>query len=151
LLGKQGYTQWNPDLIYFSNTEITPTINYYVQQLFGENCADTYLPAEVSGAADCSSKPEIQLSCVRDSESGDVIFKLVHVGDSPMPLRVELSGAESMNGTADCTVLAGPLVAVNEFATREPLLPTTTKIEVGESFDYVAPANSLSVIRIAPR
>ena len=47
LLSKQGRTQWRPDLIYFDNISITPSINYYVQQLFSLNCGDIYLPAAV--------------------------------------------------------------------------------------------------------
>ena len=27
LLAKEGHTQWNPDLIYFNNTEVKPTPN----------------------------------------------------------------------------------------------------------------------------
>ncbi|MBN1795440.1 MAG: carbohydrate binding domain-containing protein [Sedimentisphaerales bacterium] len=47
LLGKLGHTQWNPDLIYFNNTKVFPTINYYVQQMFSLNAGDVYLPTEV--------------------------------------------------------------------------------------------------------
>ncbi len=43
LFGKIGNTQWNPDLIYFTNTEVAPTINYEVQKLFGNNAGDEYL------------------------------------------------------------------------------------------------------------
>jgi len=28
LLAKDGHTQWNPDLIYFNNTEVRPTVGY---------------------------------------------------------------------------------------------------------------------------
>jgi alpha-L-arabinofuranosidase len=48
LFGKVGATQWNPDLIYFTNTEVAPTINYYVQQLFGNNAGNTYLPTTMT-------------------------------------------------------------------------------------------------------
>jgi GH43 family beta-xylosidase/alpha-L-arabinofuranosidase len=47
LLGKRGHTQWNPNLIYFSNTEVAPTINYHVQQLFSVHGGDVYLSSEV--------------------------------------------------------------------------------------------------------
>jgi hypothetical protein len=40
LLAKEGHTQWNTDLIFFNNTEVKPTVNYYVQQLFGQNAGD---------------------------------------------------------------------------------------------------------------
>lgn len=45
LLGKRGRTQWNPNLIYFSNTQVLRTVNYYVQQLFSLHGGDTYLGA----------------------------------------------------------------------------------------------------------
>ena len=37
LLAKEGYIQWNPDLIYFNNKEVKPTVEYYVQQMYGQN------------------------------------------------------------------------------------------------------------------
>ena len=46
LLAKEGHTQWNPDLIYFNNREVKPTVGYYTQQLYGQNSGDTYLPAD---------------------------------------------------------------------------------------------------------
>ena len=42
LLAKEGDTQWNPDLIYFNNTQVKPTTGYYVQKLFGNNAGDKY-------------------------------------------------------------------------------------------------------------
>jgi alpha-L-arabinofuranosidase len=48
LLGKLGNTQWNPNLIYFTNTAIVPTPAYYVQKLFSTNAGDRYLPTTVS-------------------------------------------------------------------------------------------------------
>ncbi|MFG0289867.1 MAG: alpha-L-arabinofuranosidase C-terminal domain-containing protein [Rhodopirellula sp. JB044] len=48
LLSKQGRTQWRPDLIYFDNVAITPSINYYVQRLFSIHGGDQHLPTTVS-------------------------------------------------------------------------------------------------------
>ena len=42
LLAKEGHTQWNPDMIYFNNTEVKPTPNYYVQMMAGQNAGDEY-------------------------------------------------------------------------------------------------------------
>jgi alpha-N-arabinofuranosidase len=41
-LAKRGFTQWNPDMIYFDNTKIYPSINYYVQKMFSTNPGDFY-------------------------------------------------------------------------------------------------------------
>lgn len=51
LLGREGHTQWNPNLIYFNQSTVVPTANYYVQQLFSRNQGDVYLPTEVSLSA----------------------------------------------------------------------------------------------------
>lgn len=40
LLAKKDRTQWNPDLIYFDNTEVKPTVGYYVQKMYGLNAGD---------------------------------------------------------------------------------------------------------------
>ena len=47
LLAKQGHTQWRPDMIYFDNQTVTPSINYYAQQLFSVNSGDAYLPTNI--------------------------------------------------------------------------------------------------------
>jgi alpha-L-arabinofuranosidase len=56
LLARQNHTQWNPDLIYFNNTTVVPTVNYYVQQLFSRNQGDVYLPTEVSSSVGGSQR-----------------------------------------------------------------------------------------------
>ena len=48
LLGKERHMQWQPNLIYFDNTKVSPSVNYYVQQLFSQNQGDVYLPVAVS-------------------------------------------------------------------------------------------------------
>lgn len=146
LLAKVGHTQWNPDLIYFTNTAVRPSVNYYVQQLFGANAGDAYLEPVVSNAS-----PSLAVSAVRDSRTGDVILKIVNTGDAPQPLRVRLAGAKSLAPHATKTVLTGDPKTVNAFDNPAPLIPATTTIPVGESFDADAPAHSLTVIRIGAR
>ncbi len=145
LLGKIGCTQWKPDLIYFTNTQVHPTISYYVQQMFSLNAGDTWLPASVSDQKD------LAVSVVRDSKSGDLICKLVNYGTSSKSLKVELSGATNLAADATRTVLAGDPLAVNDPEAAQPVLPQTSAISIGSAFDYEAPANSLTVIRIPSR
>jgi hypothetical protein len=47
LLAREKHTQWNPDMIYFNNTEVRPTVNYEVQKLFGNNAGNEYLPYSI--------------------------------------------------------------------------------------------------------
>jgi alpha-L-arabinofuranosidase len=149
LLAKRGHTHWNPDLIYFSNTEIVPTISYYVQQLFSLNNGDRCLTTTVNDPANAR---DFAVSSVRNSTTGDVILKLVNGAVAPKPLRVEMRGAERFASNAMKTVLAGDdPMAVNDFARPQTVLPQTSTLAIGPAFDYEAPANSLTVIRISRR
>ncbi|MBN1517219.1 alpha-N-arabinofuranosidase [Candidatus Sumerlaeota bacterium] len=145
LLGKAGRTQWNPDLIYFNNTEVFPTINYYVQQMFGNNAGDVWLPVEVG---DSTKLAELAVSSVKDSATGDLILKLAHNGAQSKPLQINLSGAKSLVPSAVVTTLTGDPSALNNEESPKTVVPSTSEIAVSESFEHVAPPHSLIVIRI---
>ncbi|MGE4286396.1 MAG: alpha-L-arabinofuranosidase C-terminal domain-containing protein [Phycisphaerae bacterium] len=57
LLSKERRTQWRPDLIYFDNHTVTPSINYYVQQLFSLHCGDSYLPTTLEQKREAGDAP----------------------------------------------------------------------------------------------
>lgn len=86
LMARRGDTQWTPDMMYFDNTSIRFTTDYYVQRMFGQNAGDTYIPATV---APDNAREDVCLrigqSIVRDKETGDVIIKLVNL----LPVRVD--------------------------------------------------------------
>ncbi len=44
-------SHWSPNLIWFDNDTVTPSVNYYVQQLFSVNQGKTLLQSELTGAA----------------------------------------------------------------------------------------------------
>jgi alpha-L-arabinofuranosidase len=146
LLGKRGFTQWNPDLIYFTNTEVVPTVNYHVQQLFGLNAGDSYLAAQV----DSSPKQEdrFAFSVIRDSKSSDVILKLVNGDSAPRQLGIEFTGAKGSLKTSKTVLTGNDPMAVNDYTNPGAVLPQSSSITIESSFDYEAPANSLTVLRI---
>lgn len=141
LLGKLGHTQWNPNLIYFTNTQVVPTISYYVQQMFSRNAGDVYLPTTVDAKT-------LAASCVRDGKTGDLIVKLVSQAGAPVRTRIELSTTDALAPTAACTVLSGDPLAENTLAAPSPVKPQTSVIPVGKSFTYEAPPHSLTVLRV---
>lgn len=51
LLCNENNNQWNPDLIRFDNTSVVKTASYYVQQMYGVNAGDYYLPSELAYTA----------------------------------------------------------------------------------------------------
>ena len=86
LLAKNGHTQWNPDLIYFDNEHIYPTVDYEVQRMCGQTQGDRYLPTEshlTIGADNRRANEEVQqrvaVSTVRDSRSGRTFVKIVNL------------------------------------------------------------------------
>ncbi len=146
LLGKQRRLQWEPDLIYFDNVAVYPTINYYVQQLFSLNAGDHYLPTTVHFATDRM----LAAACVQDSRSGDIILKLVSRSDVPIWAQIDLAGVNAIERTATCTVISGEPFDENlySFWHRYLLTPVQAAIPVAPQFDYVLPAHSLSIIRM---
>ena len=140
LLAKEGHTQWNPDLIYFNNKEVKPTVGYYTQQLFGQNSGDTYIPTERKvDNTRMDVQKRIASSVIRDSRTGDLIVKLVNLLSVSVKTAVEFPGLA--NSSAVLHVLSGK-------PSDQHAKPQESTINVSEKFDYEMPAYSLSVIRI---
>ncbi len=143
LLARRNHTQWHPDLIYFTGTEVFPTANYYVQQLFGQNCGDR----QVETTIDATNKLKLAVSTVRVSASGEMIVKIVN-GANAAALKVEFAGVPETEMTATRIVLTGPDAdAYNEDGQPPVIKPLTEQVTLKTSFAYEAPANSLTVFR----
>lgn len=142
LLAKIGRTQWNPNLIYFTNTQVFPTINYYVQQLFSANAGDIWLPAQIAGDA-----AGLAVSAVRDSRNGDFVLKIVNPGATAHTLQINLPGG-GLRPEATVTVLAGDPDAVNDREHPATVTPIVSRRAAGATFAQESAAHSLTVIRI---
>lgn len=146
LLARRGHTQWHPDMIYFTATDVYPSINYQVQQLFGNNSGDTLLSATIEG---CASGVRLTSSVVRDSTSGEVIIKVVNGEDRSFAVNVVLNPWPA----ASCRLVAAVLTGVdanvaNEDGRPPAALPVTEESTVRASFERVFPANSLTILRV---
>ncbi|HKZ65832.1 MAG TPA: alpha-L-arabinofuranosidase C-terminal domain-containing protein [Chitinophagaceae bacterium] len=147
LLARRNNTSWNPNLIYFTNTTILPTVNYYVQQLFSINQGDMYFSNIISSSLPDTAKT-FSASCVQDTKTGDIIIKLVNTDSATAQAHVNLSRFRSINPVASRTVLTGDLLAENSFEHPKNIVPKTFAFAAGKSVVYNAPAHSLTVIRI---
>ncbi|MBQ0073037.1 MAG: alpha-L-arabinofuranosidase [Prevotella sp.] len=158
LLAKDKHTNWNPDLIYFGNTWIRPTANYYVQKLFGQNSGDTYIGSDITldyTPLTGDRKPlidsmlnRIDKSVVIDSKTGDVIVKIVSLLPTEANVTLNLGNdvlPQNYSAKAQMTVLSQP---VGPDRKREWETNKTTDIEVSECFDVTLPAWSVVSIRI---
>lgn len=148
LLAKEGHTQWNPDLIYFNNTEVKPTPNYYVQALCGQNAGDEYIYSTLKITPEGGERlindfnKRVTSSVVKDKETGDLIIKLVNAVPNANNLTVNLGSLEGYSKNATVSVING------NAGDRDIAKPAVKNIEVSESFTYEMPQYSFSVIRI---
>ncbi|WP_291861435.1 alpha-L-arabinofuranosidase C-terminal domain-containing protein [Marinilabilia sp.] len=142
LLAREGNTQWNPDLIYFNNIEVKPTVGYFIQKLYGQNAGDVYYhnTIQISDGRESVEK-RIAVSVVRDSETNDMIVKMINLLPVKADVQLKMDGAEPFSSKAVRTVLSG-------HPDDTDACPITDEISVSEVFDVALPAYSFTVIRI---
>lgn len=145
LLAKRKHTQWAPDLIFFDNDTVLPTVSYFTQKMYGNNSGSRYIPADIEINSDNSDViKRVGFSAVIDEKSGDTILKLVNM----LPIQVDINIAKSnviTNNEAMATILSGN---PNDSDAK----PVSSKI----SFDidnpcYAMPPYSFTVLRFANR
>ncbi|HEY4788101.1 MAG TPA: alpha-L-arabinofuranosidase C-terminal domain-containing protein, partial [Bacteroidales bacterium] len=142
LLAKEHFTQWRTDLIFFDNTEVKPSVNYYVQQLYGQNAGDQYIESSISLSDNKETVlKRVAASIVRDSKTGDLIVKLANLLPVAVNSNLNLEGIGTINPKAGQTVLTG------NPADRK-VTPVTTTITVNDHFAVSLPAYSFTLIRI---
>ncbi|WP_238766893.1 alpha-L-arabinofuranosidase C-terminal domain-containing protein [Maribellus maritimus] len=142
LLAKEGHINWDPDLIYFNNTEVKPTVGYYVQKLFGQNSGETYIPAEIRLSENREDiKKRVAISVVQDKATKDIIVKLVNLLPAEVNANMDFTDINIGDSEALLTVLKGK----PEDASA---VPSITGISVDSEFEYKLPGYSLSVIRV---
>lgn len=151
MLAKHRHINWAPDLIFFDNLKVFPTVNYYVQQLFCTNAGDAYWNTTVTQP---DKQPKaISASAVKDA-NGDLIVKIVNTTEQPISANMKLTGgAESYDATI--SVLSGEARLVNPGIDRPrdnvapaPIVPQTQMSRLKNGSRYDAPAHSLTVLRL---
>lgn len=145
LLAKDGHIQWRPDLIYFSNTDVRPTVDYYVQQLYGQNSGSLYIPAAATLGTD-NEKAAVRVgsSIVKDEATGDIIVKLANLLPVPVDASVDLAGLKfDRKKTPVATVIAG-------HPDESEAAPRSVAISAPKSgkLAYEMPAYSFTVVRL---
>ena len=88
MLSKDGHSNWNPDMIYFSNTDVRPTPAYEVQRLFSVYGGDRYVCTSLNIAPELKHRVGASLVC--DSKTGRRYLKLVNA--LPVELTVNVDG-----------------------------------------------------------
>jgi alpha-L-arabinofuranosidase len=148
MLANKEHTQWNPDLIYFTNTTTMPTANYFVQKMFSSNQGDIYYSDVVK--FDGGGSKALTSSVVEDTASGDLILKIVNTGAVSSVARGDLSSFVGAGKKASVEVISGEPTAKNSFD-EMVVQPKVSEALITGDFVYSVPAYSLSVIRVKTR
>jgi alpha-L-arabinofuranosidase len=145
LLAKKDFTQWKTDLIFFDNTRICLTPNFYVQKMFSTNLGDYYFENVISLDDKDTS---LAASCVQDSKTGDVILKLVNFSGGSKVMKADLRIFEKLASDAEQIVLTGNADTENTFENPQSIIPAASTVKIEKDFKYTAPGMSLSIFRI---
>lgn len=141
LLAKEGYLDWNPDLIYFTNTEVKPSVGYYVQKLFGQHSGDQYIPSHVKLSNERDKvKRRFGVSIVKDDKNDELIIKLVNLLPVEVDAVIDMEDF-SIEGEGKVTVLQGE-------PQDESAKPEEKTIKIENTLEYKLPKYSFSVIRL---
>jgi len=141
LLAKEGHTQWNPDLIYFNNTTVKPTVGYYVQQLYGQNAGNSYVPSTVTLSDSREAvKKRIAVSIVQDDQTHDLIVKWVNLLPVAVRISADLTTFVPKEQQATLTVLQGD-------PADKQAKPMRSTVTVEPQFKTNLPPYSFTVLR----
>ncbi len=157
-----GANQWGVDMMYFTNTELLLSPNYYVQKLFMNNSGTHLLKStmtykeglETTMRIDANSKDvsRIYQSVTYDEKTKDIIVKIINAGDSRRTVNVDLAGAK-VDSVADCTILESKSSDPGKGINRLGVLgyevePREFTLGVGSTFGYTATPYTVVCIRI---
>ncbi len=142
LLAREHHTQWNPDLIYFNNSEVKLTVDYYVQKLYGNNSGEEYIPGNLKlSTGDQNAIKRVSYSVVKSKDSNDLIVKLVNMLPVNVNSKLDLSAFISNDKGGKLTVLKGD-------PKDRGAKPEESEITISGNTSYQLPAYSFSVIRV---
>ncbi|TFK36083.1 alpha-L-arabinofuranosidase [Crucibulum laeve] len=140
LLGHMSNNQWMPNLVSFDAGFVYKSTSYYVQKMFGMNVGDDYLPSTLP-----TPSSTLFWSIVRKTSSDKIMIKVLNSATTSAVLTFVLS-FENVENMGSVEVISGAATASNTPTTPELVTPITSSITVGQTFNYTAPAMSVSVL-----
>nr|WP_246417941.1 alpha-L-arabinofuranosidase C-terminal domain-containing protein [Haloferula luteola] len=148
LLARTQNTHWSPDLVYFNNTQVLPTLSYQVQKLLGNASGDRYLATNWP-----RTLGRFSASTVKNSRSGEIFVKLVHGDQRPITIDIDIQGipAGTTITQVDKTELSGPdLDHVNTgvAGTPDEILPVVETLQMTPPFQLELAPYSFTVLRL---
>jgi alpha-L-arabinofuranosidase len=148
LLANIKHLSWGPDLIYFTNETVLATPNYYIQKLFSCNQGNCYYPNLVKVLSPANDSLKLASSFVKDEKTGDLIVKIVNGDSISTSTTIDFSAFKKINKSAIRFVITGRPMDENTFENPMQVSPQEQSMKIEKITNYMAPAYSLTVIRI---
>ncbi len=152
LFNRINWSQWVPDLIWFDNTRVFGTPNYYVQKIFSENRGDFILK---------SSLTEEQLvligykfkslyhACSYDSNKKEIIIKVVNPWAEDRDVRIEVKGKMKLTGDGKIIELSSKNPLDENYFDDIKVFPREKEIKnIKNPFVYTFKAFSITILRL---
>jgi alpha-L-arabinofuranosidase len=144
LFCKKQHESWNPDLIYFDNTNVILTCSYYVQQMFGTTAGDYYY----GDVAKFEGGDKFQgTSAVLNTEKGELYIKLINAAEEAKTATIDLSKFKVPAQAPMTTLTASSLDTENNFD-AQPVAPQTKDIKISKKMKLAVEPRSANVIRL---
>lgn len=150
LFAKTTNVQWQPDLIWFNNTDVYFSPSYYVQKMFGNNMGTYTLHTETVANSEVKADNHLPIYALAsyDEVTGEKILKLVNASKTPQDVAIQIT-----NGTTYEVVgtLLTSTYPDDQNTLENPTKVKTKEIEIGKvekDFSYTLPAYSFVVLRL---
>ena len=124
MLCKDGHSNWNPDMIYFSNTDVRTTPAYEVQRLFSVNCGDRWVQSSLD-ISEPRLSHRVGVSLVVDSKTGTKYLKMVNA--LPTTLQLTIDGLQ-LPASVECEQLSGKAIDDQQAHTEHITTSTPTTL-----------------------
>lgn len=166
---RNGSMQWRSDLIGYDALNSYGSPSYYAQVLFSNHHGDTILatdshdlptqlwqpPAHRRNGVE-QPRPPAQLinkvffDATRDSKTGTIYLKLVNTLGTPQPVKIEVSGVDSVESTGKATLLtANSPDDTNSLEQPAKIVPIVKTIHgLGKEFVRVMPPYTIAVLEL---
>ena len=140
-----GARQWRPDLIGYDALSAYGSPSYYALQMFSRNLGDEILPT-------ASTQTAVQGCATRDSQTGEIILKLVNPQAAAETLKIEIKGMASVAFKARAITLAGNPDDSNSITQPGRIVPVPTTVGgIKPDFSYTLPPHSIVVLKLKAR
>jgi alpha-L-arabinofuranosidase len=124
--------QWRPDAIWYDNLRSFKSVSYYVQQLFAMNKGTNVLSLTMDKqpVAGQPGQDGLFASSVYDSQTGEVIVKVVNTSDVTQPITLNLLGVKTATQAQTITLHSDNMDGENTLDRPNLIIPVSGSIAV---------------------